>query len=79
MYWDVAHRLIYTSSLDGYVQAYRERDANHYDLVATIRTVPHAGTSQLVPGLDELCVAAPPQSGQPASVWVFRPAAAAMR
>ncbi|HEV2271063.1 MAG TPA: substrate-binding domain-containing protein [Steroidobacteraceae bacterium] len=79
MYWDPARRLIYTSSLDGYVQAYRERDANHYSLVATIRTVPHAGTSQLVPDLDELCVAAPPQAGQPAAVWVFRPVVAAMR
>ena len=73
MYWDAAHRLIYTSSLDGFVQAYRERDANHYDLVATVRTVPHAGTSQFVPGLDELCVAAPPDAGRPAAVWVFRP------
>ncbi len=76
MYWDPVHRLIYTSSLDGYVQAYRERDANHYDLVATVRTVPHAGTSQLIPGLDELCVATPPHAGQPAAVWVFRPVAA---
>jgi phosphate transport system substrate-binding protein len=72
MYWDAPHRLIYTSSLEGFVQAYRERDADHYDLVATVSTVPHAGTSQLVPGLDELCVAAPPQAGQPGAVWVFR-------
>ena len=79
MYWDARHRLIYTSSLDGYVQAYRERDPDHYDLIATIPTVPHAGTSQFVPGLDELCVATPPRAGQPAAVWVFRPAAAAMR
>jgi phosphate transport system substrate-binding protein len=73
MYLDGRRGLIYTSSLEGYVQAYRQRDANHYELVATLRTVPHAGTSQLVPGLDELCVATPPQSGQPAAVWVFRP------
>ena len=79
MYWDAPRRLIYTSSLDGYVQAYRERDASHYDLVATVPTVPHAGTSQLVPGLDELCVATPPEAGQSAAVWVFRPVAAAMR
>jgi phosphate transport system substrate-binding protein len=75
MYWDAAHRLIYTTSLNGYVQAYHQRDANHYDLVTTVRTLPHAGTSQLVPGLDELCVAIPPQAGQPAAVWVFRPVA----
>lgn len=79
MYWDALHRLIYTSSLDGYVQAYREREGDHYALVATVRTVPHAGTSQLVPGLDELCVAAPPEDGQPAAVWVLRPVAAAVR
>jgi phosphate transport system substrate-binding protein len=79
MYWDASHRLIYTSSLDGYVQAYRQRDPNRYDLVATVPTVPHAGTSQLVPGLDELCVATPPEAGQPAAVWVFRPVDAAMR
>lgn len=79
MYWDAPHRLIYTSSLDGYVQAYRQRDASHYDLAATLRTVPHAGTSQFVSGLGELCVAAPPEAGQPAAVWVFRPVAAAMR
>ena len=79
MYWDASHGLIYTSSLDGYVQAYHERDRDHYDLVATLPTVPHAGTSQFVPDLDELCVAAPPHSGQPAAVWVLRPAAAAAR
>ena len=79
MYWVAAHHLIYTSSLEGYVQAYRERDANHYDLVATVATVPHAGTSQLVPDLDELCVATPPQGGQPAAVWVFRPSDRATR
>ncbi len=79
MYWDAPHHLIYTSSLDGYVQAYRERDPDHYDLVVTVPTVPHAGTSQLVAGLDELCVATPPHAGQPAAVWVFRPAAAGMR
>ena len=79
MYWDAPRRLIYTSSLDGYVQAYRELDPDRYDLVATVPTVPHAGTSQLVPGLDELCVAAPPYAGHPAAVWVFRPAAAATR
>lgn len=79
MYWDAAHRLIYTSSLEGYVQAYRQRDADHYELAATVPTVPHAGTSQLVPGLDELCVAVPPQAGQPAAVWVFRPGDPARR
>lgn len=79
MYWDATHRLIYTSSLDGYVQAYRQREPDRFSLVATMHTVPHAGTSQLVPDLDELCVATPPRAGQPAAVWVFRPVTAAAR
>ncbi|HVC02223.1 MAG TPA: hypothetical protein VND80_08470 [Steroidobacteraceae bacterium] len=72
MYFDPADRGIYTSSLDGFVQAYRQIDANRYRLVATIPTAPHSGTSQFVPRLDELCVAAPPYAGHPAAVWVFR-------
>jgi DNA-binding beta-propeller fold protein YncE len=74
MYLDAAHGLIYTSSLQGFVQAYRQRDADHYSLAETVPTVPHSGTSQFVPGLDELCVAAPPHAGQPAAVLIFRPA-----
>jgi DNA-binding beta-propeller fold protein YncE len=79
MYFDAAQGLIYTSSLQGFVQAYRQLDADHYSLVETVPTVPHSGTSQFVPGLDELCVAAPPSAGQPAAVWVFRPVVAAAR
>ncbi len=71
MYFDPVHRGIYTSSLEGFVQAYRQIDANHYRLIATIPTVPHSGTSQFVPALDELCVAAPPHAGQPAAILVF--------
>lgn len=73
MYFDPRHRLIYTTSLEGFVQAYRQLDADHYQLVATVPTQAHSGTSQFVPGLDELCVAVPPHAGQPAAVWIFRP------
>jgi phosphate transport system substrate-binding protein len=73
MYVDHAHGLIYSSSLQGFVQAYRELDADHYDLAATLPTAPHAGTSQFVPGLGELCVAVPPEGGRAAAVWIFRP------
>lgn len=79
MYLDAAHGLIYTTSLQGFVQAYRQLDADHYVLAATLPTVPHSGTSQFVPGLDELCVGVPPTAGHAAAVWVFRPVAAAMR
>lgn len=79
MYLDSGRRLIYTSSLDGFIQAYRERTADHYQLAATLATAPHSGTSQLVPGRGELCVAVPPQADEPAAVWVFRPVSDTMR
>ena len=72
MYVDRRRGLVYTTSLDGYVQAYRWTHADHYRLEATLATAPHSGTSQVIPGLGELCVAVPPQSGQPGAVWVFR-------
>jgi phosphate transport system substrate-binding protein len=75
MYFDRAQGLIYASSLEGFVQAYREIDADHFESTAAIRTEPHSGTSQFVSGLDELCVAVPPTRGRAASVWIFRPAA----
>lgn len=78
MYLDAAHGLIYTTSLQGFVQAYRQLDANDYALVATVRSGPHSGTSQFVPGLDELCVAVPPHSGEPGAVWIFRPVGLAL-
>jgi phosphate transport system substrate-binding protein len=71
MYVDRRRGLIYTSSLEGYVQVYRERDASRYELLATLPTAPHAGTSQLVPGSGELCVAVPPHDGQAGAVWVY--------
>lgn len=73
MYVDAAHGLIYTTSLQGFVQAYRRLDGNHYALADTVPTGPHSGTSQFVPELDELCVAVPPHSGQPGAVWIYRP------
>lgn len=79
MYLDPAHGLIYTSSLQGFVQAYRQLDGDRYSLAATVPTVPHSGTSQFVQGLDELCVAVPPYAGRPAAVWIFRPAVSPAR
>ncbi len=72
MSFDPRNRGIYTTSLDGFVQAYRQRDADHYRLAATLVTAPHAGTSQFVPALGELCVAVPPAAGRAAAVWVYR-------
>ncbi len=72
MTFDPVHRGIYTTSLDGFVQAYRQVDADHYQLMETLATAPHAGTSQFIPALDELCVAVPPAAGRAAAVWVFR-------
>ncbi len=71
MFYDSAHRQIYSTSLEGFVQAYSQMDDDHYRLAATITTVPHSGTSQFLPRLSLLAVAAPPHANRPAEVWLF--------
>ena len=71
MFYDAAHRRIYTSSLEGAIAVYRQIDNDHYEAAARIAAVPHAGTSQFVPELNRFCVALPPHDGQAAQVWVF--------
>jgi hypothetical protein len=71
MFYDAAHRRIYTSSLEGAIAIYRQIDNDHYEAAAGIAAAPHAGTSQFIPELNRLCVPLPPHGHQAAQVWVF--------
>jgi len=71
MFYDAAHRRIYTSSLEGTIAVYRQIDRDRYEPVARIAAVPHAGTSQFIPERNRFCVALPPHDGRMAQVWVF--------
>src|SRR5258708_1035033 len=71
MFYDAAHHRIYTSSLEGAIQVYRQLDADHYKSVAKIEAAPHAGTSQFIPEMNRFCVALAPHENQVSQVWVF--------
>ena len=73
MYFDAAHKKIYTTGLDGIVEVYQQLDPDHYKSIATFPIVPKAGTSIFIPQLNRFCVAAPPYDGHAAQVWVFQP------
>jgi len=71
MFFDAAHHRIYTSSLAGAIQVYRQLDADHYRSAGQIAASPHAGTSQFIPELNRFCVALAPHENQVSQIWVF--------
>jgi hypothetical protein len=73
MYLDTKLHRLYLTALDGYVQVIQQIDADRYKTIARFFTGHHAGTSQLVPNLNLLCVAVPPIEGQAAAIWLFQP------
>lgn len=71
MFYDAPHHRIYTSSLEGAIEVYRQTDPDHYEVAGRIMAAPHAGTSQLIPELNRYCVALAPHGDQVSQVWVF--------
>ncbi len=66
------HR-VYVSCGEGVVDVLEQREAEYLQL-ARVPTVSGARTSLFVPELDRLFVAVRARSGEPAAIWVFRPA-----
>jgi hypothetical protein len=58
---------------EGVVDVIEPRQAG-YARVAQVPTVPGARTALFVPELDRLFVAIRASGGEPAAIWVFRPA-----
>jgi DNA-binding beta-propeller fold protein YncE len=70
---DARRHRVYVSCGAGAVDVFEEGDGN-YRGVGRVRTAPGARTSLFVPELDRLFVAARAAGGEPAAIWVFRPA-----
>jgi DNA-binding beta-propeller fold protein YncE len=72
--FDPTSRRIYVSGGGGrgWVDVYREEDANHYRLLGQVTTEPGAATSHLVASLGEYLVMTPSSARRPAQVWVYR-------
>jgi len=77
VYFDAAHKRVYVSGGRdqgvGYVFAYQQRDADHYETIGNIATRPGAGTSFWSPELNRYYVAAPAHDNEEAAILVFEP------
>ena len=70
---DAKRHRVYVSCGEGVVDVLEQREAE-YRRLARVPTVSGARTSLFVPELDRLFVAVRARSGEPAAIWVFRPA-----
>jgi DNA-binding beta-propeller fold protein YncE len=77
VYFDAGHKRVYVSGGRdqgiGYVFAYQQNDADHYETIGKIPTRPGAGTSFWSPDLNRYYVAAPAHGNEQAAILVFEP------
>lgn len=70
LFFDTTHKRIYVTG-DGFLDAFKQNDADHYRAVARIPTGVGAGTSLLVSELDRFYVAVPHEGNQAAEIQVY--------
>ena len=77
VYFDAAHKRVYVSGGRdqdvGYIFAYQQKDADHYETIGKMPTKPGAGTSFWSPELNRYYVAAPAHDSEEAAILVFEP------
>jgi YVTN family beta-propeller protein len=73
LFVDPKRHRVYVSCGEGVIDVLELREAE-YRRLARVPTVSGARTSLFVPELDRLFVAVRARSGEPAAIWVFRPA-----
>jgi hypothetical protein len=71
MVFDPASQRIYVAAGEGFVNVFKEIDADHYQAIGKIPTGPLGKTGLLVPQLNEYFVAVPPHGTTTAKVLVF--------
>jgi DNA-binding beta-propeller fold protein YncE len=70
--FDPASQRVYVATGEGFVNVYKEVDADHYKEIGKIPTGPLGKTGLLVPSLSEYLVAVPPHGDKCAEVMVFK-------
>ncbi|HEV2490986.1 MAG TPA: hypothetical protein VGT03_14360 [Candidatus Acidoferrales bacterium] len=74
LWYDAAHKRIYVSGGGGFITVIAQQDADHYQRIAQIKTLPGARTSILVPQLNRFYLGVwghPP--AQPAELRIYEP------
>ncbi|MDE3181557.1 MAG: YncE family protein [Acidobacteriota bacterium] len=71
IWYDAARKLIYISGGEGYISVVKQRDPNHYQMLAQIKTALGARTSFFVPQLSRMYLAAPRRGNQSAELRIY--------
>jgi DNA-binding beta-propeller fold protein YncE len=71
LFYDVAHRRLYVSGGEGYVDVFQEDVAHRFARIAHVPTAPGARTSLFVPEQSRLYLAVPRRGSQKAEVRVY--------
>ncbi len=71
IFFDTANRRIYASCGQGFIDVIYQKDADHYEVTARIRTRQGARTSRYSADRGKLYVAAPGRSGKSAVIFVY--------
>lgn len=71
LFYDAKRKRLYVICGAGVVDVFDEKDADHYERAAEVRTVRGARTGLFVPSRDSLYVAVPAHAGGPAEIRAF--------
>jgi DNA-binding beta-propeller fold protein YncE len=71
MTFDPASQRVYVATGEGFVNVFKEIDADHYQAIGKIPSGPLGKTGLLVPALNEYFVAVPPHGAKCAEVLVY--------
>jgi DNA-binding beta-propeller fold protein YncE len=70
-FYDRAHKRVYISGGEGFIDVLDQRDADHYEPAGRIPTAPGARTSLFVPELNRLYLAVPHRGSQKTEIRVY--------
>jgi DNA-binding beta-propeller fold protein YncE len=73
MFFDAHRKRLYVTGGEGFIDVFRQQDADHYAPLARIPTRPIARTSLFVPELNRYYIAVPRRDNDPAEIRVYEP------
>jgi hypothetical protein len=71
LFYDPQNKQIYLSAGEGFIDVFKQDDADHYRSIAKLTTAAGARTSLFVPELHRLYLAVPHRGGQQAEIRVY--------
>lgn len=72
LFYDSVRHVIYVIGGGGFLDVFRQMDADHYALISRVSTSAGARTGLFAPSLNRLFVAAPQRESEPARILVYR-------